>query len=405
MAEFLVKMADERGRVLEQTESASSESDLRERFSKQGFYVYSVRSKGLFSDGLLGAPRRKKVKQGDFLVFNQQFFTLIHAGLPIPTALELLAKRQRNAFFRSVLENVRERVKSGEVLSSAFAAQGIFPQLYNTTLVAGEKSGALEEVLTRYISFQRVAMSVRKKLLVSLIYPALLIGLVTIMITYLIAFVVPKFADLYRDLQAPLPSTTLYLIAFGQTVHHYFPFIVLGLAIVLLIAWKWKNSQSGAETLDQIRLKLPVLGGIWLKYQIAMFSRMMGTLLAGGLPLVPALETAGASIQSRSVARASLAAAERVREGISLSTSLEETAMFPDLALEMLEVGESTGSMREMLNSVAEFYEEDVENATAAAMSLIEPALLIFVAIFIGFVLISLYMPIFSIGSAMGTQH
>jgi type IV pilus assembly protein PilC len=405
MAEFLVKLADERGRVLEQTENASSESDLRERFTKQGFYVYSVRSKGLFSDGLIGAPRRKKVKQADFAVFNQQFYTLIHAGLPIPTALELLAKRQRNPFFRSVLENVRERVKGGEVLSSAFAAQGIFPQLYNTTLVAGEKSGSLEEVLTRYISFQRVSMAVRKKLLVSLIYPALLIGLVTVMITYLIAFVVPKFAELYRDLQAPLPSTTLYLIAFGQTVHHYFFFIILGIAVLVLIVWKWKNSQSGAEKLDKIRLKLPVLGGIWLKYQIAMFARMMGTLLAGGLPLVPALETAGASIQSRSVARASLVAAERVREGISLSTSLEETKMFPDLALEMLEVGESTGSMREMLNSVAEFYEEDVENATAAAMSLIEPALLIFVAIFIGFVLISLYLPIFSIGSALGTQH
>src|SRR5438270_5936097 len=403
MAEFLVKLADERGRVLQQTESASSEHDLRERFSKQGFYVYSIRSKGLFSDGIIGAPRRKKVKQADFVIFNQQFFTLIHAGLPIPTALELLAKRQRNPFFRGVLENVRERVKSGEVLSAAFAAQGIFPQLYNTTLLAGEKSGNLEEVLTRFISFQRVSMAVRKKLLVSLIYPALLIGLVTIMITYLIAFVVPKFADLYRDLQAPLPKVTVYLIAVGQTVHQYFPFIFLGLAAVLLIAWKWKNSDAGAEKIDQIRLKMPVLGSIWLKYQIAMFARMMSTLLAGGLPLVPALETAGASIQSRSVASASLGAAERVRDGLSLSRSLQETKMFPELSLEMIEVGESTGSMREMLNSVAEFYEEDVESAVAAAMALIEPMLLIFVAIIIGFVLISLYMPIFSIGSAV--QH
>jgi type IV pilus assembly protein PilC len=298
---------------------------------------------------------------------------------------------------------VRERVKGGEVLSGAFAAQGVFPKLYNTTLVAGEKSGNLEEVLTRYISFQRVSMAVRKKLMVSLIYPALLIVLVTLMLTYLIAFVVPKFAELYRDLQAPLPTVTVYLIAFGQAVHHYFPFILLGLAAVFLIGWKWKNSDAGAEKLDKFRLKLPVLGSIWLKYQIAMFARMMSTLLAGGLPLVPALETAGASIQSRSVASASLGAAERVREGLSLSRSLQETKMFPDLSLEMIEVGESTGSMREMLNSVAEFYEEDVENAVAAAMSLIEPLLLIFVAIIIGFVLISLYMPIFSIGSAM--QH
>ena len=403
MAEFLVKMADERGRVLEQTESASSESDLRDRFAKQGFYVYSVRSKGLFSDGFAVASRRKKVKQSEFVIFNQQFFTLIHAGLPIPTALELLAKRQRNPYFRSVLENVRERVKGGEVLSAAFAAQGVFPQLYNTTLVAGEKSGNLEEVLTRFIAFQRISMAVRKKLLVSLIYPALLIVLVTLMLTYLIAFVVPKFADLYRDLQAPLPTVTLYLIAFGQTVNHYFPFIFLGIAAILLIGWKWKNSDAGAEKLDRMRLKLPVLGSIWLKYQIAMFARMMSTLLAGGLPLVPALETAGASIQSRSVAGAALGAAERVREGLSLSRSLEETKMFPELSLEMIEVGESTGAMREMLNSVAEFYEEDVESAVAAAMALIEPMLLIFVAIVIGFVLISLYLPIFSIGSAM--QH
>jgi len=403
MAEFLVKMADERGRVLEQTESASSESDLRDRFAKQGFYVYSVRSKGLFSDGFAVASRRKKVKQSEFVIFNQQFFTLIHAGLPIPTALELLAKRQRNPYFRSVLENVRERVKGGEVLSAAFAAQGVFPQLYNTTLVAGEKSGNLEEVLTRFIAFQRISMAVRKKLLVSLIYPALLIVLVTLMLTYLIAFVVPKFADLYRDLQAPLPTVTVYLIAFGQTVHHYFPFILLAVAAILLIGWKWKNSDAGAEKLDRMRLKLPVLGTIWLKYQIAMFARMMSTLLAGGLPLVPSLETAGASIQSRTVARAALGAAERVREGLSLSRSLDETKMFPELALEMIEVGESTGAMREMLNSVAEFYEEDVESAVAAAMALIEPMLLIFVAIVIGFVLISLYMPIFSIGSAM--QH
>jgi type IV pilus assembly protein PilC len=403
MAEFLVKMSDERGRVLEQTERASSESDLRERFAKQGFYVYSVRSKGLFSDGFISAPRRKKVKQSEFVIFNQQFFTLIHAGLPIPSALELLAKRQRNLYFRGILENVRERVKGGEVLSAAFEAQQVFPKLYHTTLVAGEKSGNLEEVLTRYISFQRVSMAVRKKLMVSLIYPALLIVLVTVMLTYLIAFVVPKFAELYHDLQAPLPTVTVYLIALGRTVHQYFLFIVLGLAAVLLVAWKWKSSDAGARKLDQLRLRLPVLGSIWLKYQIAMFARMMSTLLAGGLPLVPALETAGASIQSRSVASASLNAAERVREGVSLSRSLQETKMFPELSLEMIEVGESTGSMREMLNSVAEFYEEDVESAVAAAMSLIEPILLIFVAVIIGFVLISLYLPIFSIGSAM--QH
>src|SRR5262252_1892750 len=200
MAEFLVKLADERGHVSEQLEHGYSENEVRERVAQQGYLVYSVKPRGMFSGG--GGLSRGRVSQGTFLIFNQQFLTHIHAGLPILTALELLIKRQKDASLKAVLENVRERVKGGELLSSAFEAQNMFSKMYTSTLMAGEKSGNMEEVLGRYIAFQRIAMTFRKKLAVSLVYPALLVGVVMILVAFLITYVVPKFAELFDNLGA-----------------------------------------------------------------------------------------------------------------------------------------------------------------------------------------------------------
>jgi type IV pilus assembly protein PilC len=401
MAEFVVKLADERGHVVEQFESGQSEAEVRERFVQKGLYVQSVRARGLLlGRAQAGGPRRRKIKLEEFLVFNQQFYTLIHAGLPILTALNLLVDRQRNAYFKSILQDVRSRVQSGEPISASFAAQSIFPRMYTTTLLAGERSGNLEEVLTRYIAFQRVAVSVRKRLLASLIYPALLVAMVTIMLTFLITYVVPKFGELYGQLQSQLPPLTVFMLALGEAAQKYFFVFLVIVAGLIFLFLRWKRSDTGARQLDRLRLSLPMLGGIWLKYQVALFSRMLATLLAGGLPLVPALETAGGSMESRLIAGAVKDAAEKVRQGHPLSRSLDETKIFPELAVAMLEVGESTGSLRAMLNSVAEFFEEDVQTALAAAMSLIEPVILIGMGIIVGFILLSLYMPIFNLGAS-----
>lgn len=399
MADFVVKVADERGRVLEHVASGQSENEVRDRYLQQGLYVQSVKVRGLLSGGDLGLFRRK-VKLEEFVIFNQQFFTLIQAGLPILTALNLLKQRQRNPYFRTLLEDVATRVQSGEPLSEAFAAQRVFARIYTTTLLAGERSGNLEEVLSRYISFQRIALSVRKKLLASLVYPTLLAVLVTGMIVFLITYVVPKFGELYGQLQTQLPALTVAMLNIGHFAQEYVLVALVVLVALLVLFLRWKSTSAGAAQLDRIRLKVPMLGGIWLKYQISMFSRMMATLLAGGLPLVPALETAGASMESRVLAQAIDQCAEQVRQGLPLAKSLEATKVFPELAVEMVEVGESTGALRQMLNSVAEFYEEDVQTALSAAMSLIEPIILIFMGLVVGFVLLSLYMPIFSLGSS-----
>jgi type IV pilus assembly protein PilC len=398
MAEFLIKMADERGHVLQQVESGVSEQEIKDRFAQQGFMVYSVKSrKGLLSLG--GVASKKTINADTFIVFNQQFLTLIKAGLPIIKSLNILGKRQKNPHFKAVLENVQERVKSGELLSEAFEAQGVTSKIYTTTLLAGERSGNLEEVLGRYIAFQRISLSFRKKLISSLWYPGLLLCALSVMLTFLMTYVVPQFADLYSTLNAKLPAITLFMLSIGRIIQHYYLLILLAILAVGISITLWVRSAGGSKSLDALRYKLPLFGQIWMKYQIAMFSRTLSTLLSGGLPLVPSLETASQSINSFKISSSVAHASKRVREGRALSYSLEETEFFPDLAIEMVEVGESTGALPAMLNSVAEFYEEDVQNSLTTAMQLIEPVILIFMGITVAFVLLSLYLPIFSLGS------
>src|SRR5215472_15960522 len=288
MAEFLVKLADERGRQAEQLERGYSESEVRERFVQQGYLVYWVKPRGIFAGGKLRL-RGLKVKQSQFVIFNQQFLTLIKAGLPILNSLDLLIKKQWGKNLQSLLQNIRERVKGGELLSDAFAAQHVFPKIYTTTLLAGEKSGNMEEVLSRYIAFQRLALTFKKKLAVSLVYPALLVTVVFLMLIFLITYVVPQFAKLYSDMNAQLPTITLIMLNVGTHSQRYAPFVVIGVIVMVLLLWRWKETDKGAERIDRTILALPLLGDIWLKYQVANFSRMLSTLLAGGMPLVPSL--------------------------------------------------------------------------------------------------------------------
>jgi type IV pilus assembly protein PilC len=392
MNEFIVKLADERGRVQEQTHAAATAEELRSRFTQAGYLVYSVKPRST-----IGRSAKKKVKLDMFLIFNQQFLTLIRAGLPILSSLDLLAKRQKDASFRAQLDDVGARVKTGESISAAFEAQGTMPLVYTTTLLAGERSGNLEEVLQRYLDFQRVSLTFRKKLKASLIYPAFLVVMVIGLFVFLITFVVPRFASLYDQLGTKLPTLTLWLLALGQNVQHYGLYIAPVLVLIGYLIYRWSKSEAGADLIDRVRVKTPVLGTVWLKYQVGLFSRTLATLLTGGLPLVPSLETA-----ARSIAKAVYVSVETVREGKGLSASLDRTGIFPELSIEMIEVGESTGALPQMLNSVAEFFEEDVQTSLAAIMSLIEPVILIVMGVVVVIVLIALYLPIFSLNGVGG---
>jgi type IV pilus assembly protein PilC len=396
MAEFVIKLADERGHVQEQVQTAATADELRARFTHAGYHVFSVRARG--SIGLA----RRKVKLEPFLIFNQQFLTLIRAGLPILSSIQMLGKIQKSAAFSAQLEDVGARVKRGEALSAAFEAQNGIPVMYTTTLLAGERSGNLTEVLDRYVSFQKVALALRKKLIGSLIYPCVLLCLVFGLLTFMFTVVIPQFAKLYDQLGSKLPALTVDLLNFGRWMQHNILWLALTALIAAVAFYRFAITERGRDFVDGFRVKVPVLGKIWVKYQVALFARTLSTLLTGGLPLVPSLETASRSIASRRVSMAVESSITTVREGESLAESLAKTRIFPDLATEMITVGEQTGALPQMLNSVSEFFEEDVASALAAALALIEPAILIVMGVVVVFILISLYLPIFSLGQSSG---
>jgi len=402
VAEFVLKYADPRGEIRQQVAVADSESEVRERFSQQGMLIYSIRPRRQMAE--LSKPlrrNRKKFGTDKFLIFNQQFMTLIRAGLPILKSLDLLSERLADPKLGPWIRNVRDEVKTGTLLSEAFRRQGVFPPIYVTSVMAGEKSGSLAEVLERYVSWQKLALAVRKKLVASLIYPTLLLTMVICLIVFLITYVVPNFAELYRSMSAQLPAATRILIAVGTTARSYILFGFLAVVGAVGAFWMWSKTDAGEMRIDRVRMKMPVFGEVWLKYLVAQFSRILSTLLVGGIPLVQALDTAANSIGSRLLKITLDDVTKLVKEGKSLSAALVETKVFPGLSIDMIEVGESTGALSSMLNSVAEFYEDDVTTRITAALSLIEPAIMIFMGCFVTFVLVALYLPIFSLADSL----
>jgi type IV pilus assembly protein PilC len=396
MGEFVCRVADGNGRVFSHVEAASTKEEVRQKLADRGLYVYSVDPRSSLISGYFGVRRERKIGGNDFLVLNQQFNTLIKAGLPILRALDLLATRASAPKLRPILTQIRDRVREGKSLSEAVDEAGVFSKVYSTAILAGEKSGNLSGVLEYYIAYQKVSTGVQKKLLSALVYPCLLIITATAIVTYLVTFVVPKFGLLYRDLGVELPTPTKILIAVTVDYRVYILAFVALLALTVLGVFFWSRSEQGGVAFDRFKFKVPVLGPTLLKFQVAQFCRTLGTLLTGGTPLVAALATASDSIGSKLVRGTVGQATQMVREGESLHGSLAANRVMPEMALDMIEVGETSGALAPMLNSVAEFYEEEVSLKLGALVSLIEPILLIVMGLVVAGILISLYLPIFS---------
>jgi type IV pilus assembly protein PilC len=395
MGEFVCRVADANGRIFSQIEAASSVAEARQKLVERGLYVYAVDQRNRLLSGMFQG-RGRSISGSDFLILNQQFNTLIKAGLPILRALDLLADRASSPKLRPIISQIRDRVREGKSLSEAVTEADVFSKVYSTAILAGEKSGNLSGVLEYYIAYQKVSTGVRKKILATLVYPALLIVMATVIVSYLVTAVIPKFAMLYRDLNVALPGPTRFLIA--VTVDYRYAFLG-GIAAIVLFAtgvYFWSRSDEGGIAFDRLKFRLPVIGNTLLKFQMAQFSRTLATLLTGGTPLVAGLQTASDAISSRLVRGAVSEATQMVREGESLHHALASKQVVPALALDMIEVGESSGALAPMLISVAEFYEEEVALRLGALVSFIEPAILVFMGGLVAFILIALYLPIFS---------
>ncbi|HYW67638.1 MAG TPA: type II secretion system F family protein [Candidatus Dormibacteraeota bacterium] len=396
MGEFVCRVADANGRVFSHVEAAGTLEEARQKLADRGLFVYSVQTRSSLVSGMLGVRKERKIGGNDFLILNQQFNTLIKAGLPILRALDLLATRATAPKLRPILTQIRDRVREGKSLSEAVDEAGVFSKMYSTAILAGEKSGNLSGVLDYYIAYQRVSTGVKKKILATLVYPTLLVTVASIIVTYLVTGVIPKFALLYRDLGVQLPGPTKFLVTVTVDYRLYILGLIVMVFLTLLGVFFWSRSEEGGVAFDRLKFRVPVLGETLLKFQVAQFCRTLATLLTGGTPLVSALQTAAESITSRLLQGTVGRATQMVREGESLHGALSASRVMPELALDMIEVGESSGALAPMLNSVAEFYEEEVSLRLGAMVAVIEPVILIFMGLLVAFILISLYLPIFS---------
>ena len=403
--EYVCKIGSNSGQVMTRTEQATSEVALRQRLATEGYYIFSIQSQAGLGGKVLSA-RRRKIKPDDFLIFNQQFLALSRSGLSLQKAIDLLVTQTRSDELRAALESVQKHLVAGKLLSEAFdeaATEGgegsarRFPKVYCATLQAGERSRSLDKVLAQYVTYQKASRGFRKKFLSALIYPSFLIFFVVSLITFVVTFVVPRFALLYGELGAQLPALTVFVISLSRSINRMIVPILIAGVLAFFVIRRAFRSGSTRLTWERFKFKAPKVGPLLLKFSVAEFARTLSTLLQGGLPIVAALETTRESISSPLVAQAVGEAKNQVTGGQSLYNSLKPYAFFPPLALDMIEVGESTGALPHMLESLAEFFEEDVNIDLGTLVALVEPAILFLVAVVVAFILIAFYLPLFSL--------
>jgi type IV pilus assembly protein PilC len=396
--QFVCRVGTPDGRIAVELREARGEEDLRAELKKEGYHVFDLRRRGLLAKVRLPSWGSRRIPMRTLLIHNQEMAALLRSGLPVLQALELVEDRQREPLFRKTLGEVRQRVRSGESLSDAVADFGdLFPPLYAPTLKAGERSGDLETVLRRFIRYQRLMMEARKKIVSALVYPTVLIALSIGLIGVMTVFVVPKFSDFFSGLDTELPLLTRFTIGLSSFARDNLLPLVVGATVAVLAAVQWSRTPSGSVLIDRLKIKLPLIGSIFHRTALAEFCRSLATLLSGGLPVVSALDVSVASVGNVYVRGRLRSLMGRVREGAALNVALQETGVVPDLALDMVKVGEATGSLDAMLTSISDFFDEEVETRMQRLLSLIEPLMLIFMGVVVAMLLVSIYLPLFGL--------
>jgi type IV pilus assembly protein PilC len=400
--EFRCRLASASGEIIEGVYVADSEARLRHDMEEKGLYVLSLQAKGAIGGISLRLPQSSKVPTREFLVFNQELATLLKAGMPLVQSLDLLRRRVETPVFRGVLDDVHERVRGGAALSEAFGAHGsLFPSVYTASLVAGERSGSLDTVLRRFVEYTKIIATLRRKTLSALVYPAILITLALVLVSIIVLKVIPAFSDFYAGFGAQLPLATRVIVGFSVFVRRWILLIASGVLLAIGAVAMWVRQPGQKARLDRALLGVPVLGEVARKFATSQMARTLATLLGGGLPLVNALDIAARSVGNQFMARELDVVGARVREGASFAAAMEARGVFPEVAVKMAEVGESTGALQDMLNTVADFYDEEIATNMERFITLVEPVLLVIMGVVIAGLLLALYMPLFQLSSVL----
>jgi type IV pilus assembly protein PilC len=400
--EFSCRLVTARGEIVEGVYTADTEARLRHELEDKGLHILALRPRVGIGGFSFALPRRHRISPREFLEFNQELATLLKAGMPLVQSLDLLRGGISDPLFRSVLDAVYERVKAGSALSDAFEEHGaLFPRVYTASLMAGERSGSLEVVLRRYVAYTKLAGAVRRKTISALIYPAVLVSLAVGVVSVIVLKLVPAFSDFYASFNAELPLVTRIIVRGSSVLSHNILLVLAAIAFAGMALVYWVRQPGVRLRMDRALLRLPWAGDVARKFSTAQLARTLATLLGGGIPLVNALEIAGRSIGNRHMARELENVAQSVREGQGLAATMRTTGLFPDVAVKMTEVGEATGALQEMLNSLSEFYDEEIETNMDRFVTLVEPVLLITMGLVIAALLLALYMPLFQLTSVI----
>jgi type IV pilus assembly protein PilC len=401
--EFRCRLGTAGGEVIEGVYAADSEAHLRRELEEKGLFVLSLHRRGVLPAFGVSRSRRRRIGRQELLIFNQELATLLKAGMPLVQSLDILRQRVANPTFKGVLDGVYEKVKAGTALSDAFGEHpDLFPAVYSASLMAGERAGNLDQVIRRYVAYEKVVGAVRRRTIAALIYPMILVTMMLVLIGIIVFRVVPAFSEFYSQFGRQLPLSTRIIIAVSNFVVGNLPLIVVGVVVAAVALASWWKRPGQRTRIDQMLLEVPWAGETIRKFGTSQLARTLATLLGGGIPLVNALDIASRAMANRYLAAELTDVTRSVREGESFAAGLRARAVFPDVAVKMVEVGESTGALQEMLNSLAEFYEEEIETEVARFITLIEPVILIVMGAVIALVVLALYMPLFELSSVAG---
>ncbi|ABQ26113.1 type II secretion system F family protein [Geotalea uraniireducens] len=402
MAIYKCKIGSSDGRILEKEIEAVNTEILKQSLEEQGYFVFEIKKKPL-QFLLESGITRRKVDNKDLLTFNQELLVLIKAGLPIIQALDTILERVEKGKLGEILSEIREDVKGGAALSVAFEKHPkVFPHLYIASIQAGERTGDLPQTIRRYIAFLKKAEGFRKKVLSALVYPAIVITVAFVAVTLLLVYVVPTFSQVYADSGSSLPVPTQMLIAFTGILKKFF-WAGVGLFILAIFIFRrWAETERGRYRVDALLIKVPFIGQLLIKYAVSSFMRTLATVLGSGIPIIESLKMSVGTLNNMVLERKLLEAVVRVEEGVQLSTALEGAKIMPPLALRMLGVGETTGSLEEMLGDISDYFEEEIERHLNVLTTSIEPAIMIIMGVVIGVIIVTMYLPIFKIAGTVG---
>jgi len=404
MAEFICRLGTPSGEIVTRIVEATAAADARVQLERDGYKVFDVATSGGGIRQMLipGSGTKAKVKQSDFLLFNQQLSALLRAGIPVLQAITLLKSRSASANLRIVLADVEEKIRNGLPLSEAFESQGIFPKIYTASILSGEKSGALDEVLLRYVEYLKRSVGVARKLRGALAYPAFLLAAATFMVAFLTLYIVPRMSDLFKSLSAnrTLPTVTLAVLWVSNTVSANVWWIAPLIVISAFALYVWLRTERGRMALHRILLRLPIAGTLIRQMATAQLARSLSTLLSGGITVPDSWEIASQALNNLELRRRSQAVLPMIREGRGFTDSLEKANWIPELGLDMIGIGERSGSLREMLDEVASFYDAEAEVKLEQLTTLLEPLILVVMAAIVLAILLAIYLPIIQTISA-----